>query len=115
VAGVTLTQAQLGRALEQRVACGDQLLGVADPFNYSRTLTICNGVHSRGVVGAVLIVTDETVRPDNEKYLARRFPEGSFAMLVRVPVVSGKVLAPDLQNPYVRVFEWTPESLPMGE
>ena len=91
------------------------LARLPNPFNSSRTLTICNGVHSSGVVGAVLIVTDETVRPGNEKYLAQRFPEGSFAMLVRVPVVSGKVLAPDLQDPYRRVFEWTPESVPTGE
>jgi hypothetical protein len=91
------------------------LARLPNPFNSSRTLTICNGVHSSGVVGAVLIVTDETVRPENEKYLARRFPEGSFAMLVRVPVVAGKVLAPDVQDPYVRIFEWTPEVLPTGE
>jgi hypothetical protein len=86
-----------------------------NPFNSSRTLTICNGVHSKGVTGAVLTVTDETVRPANEQYLAQRFPEGAFAMLVRVPVVSGKVLAPDLQNPDTRVFEWSPESAPPGE
>lgn len=79
-----------------------------NPFNTSCTLTICNGVYSRGVVGAVLTLTDEVVRPANEKYLAQRFPEGSFAMLVRVPVVDGQVLAPDLQNPDTRMFEWEP-------
>ncbi len=42
-----------------------------NPFNSSRTLTICNGVHSRGVLGAVLTLTDETVRPANEKYIAK--------------------------------------------
>jgi hypothetical protein len=88
---------------------------LANPFNSSRTLTICNGVHSRGVVGAVLAVTDETVRPANERYLAHRFPSGAFAMLIRVPVVSGRVLAPDLQNPNTRIFEWTPESSPTGD
>jgi hypothetical protein len=85
------------------------LARLPNPFNSGRTLTICNGVYSRGVVGAVLTVTDETVRPGNEAYLARRFPTGAFAMLVRVPVVSGKVLAPDLQNPDKRLFEWSPE------
>ncbi|WP_214405149.1 hypothetical protein [Pseudonocardia lacus] len=85
------------------------LARLPNPFNYGRTLTICNGVHSKGVLGAVLTITDETVRPSNEAYLAQRFPSGAFAMLVRVPVLSGKVLAPDLQNPDARVFEWSPD------
>jgi hypothetical protein len=86
------------------------LARLPNPFNYSRTLTICNGVHSKGVLGAVLTVTDETVRPANEQYLAQRFPSGAFAMLIKVPVVSGQALAPDLQNPDARVFEWTPDA-----
>jgi transcriptional regulator with XRE-family HTH domain len=87
---------------------------LSNPFNTSRTLTICNGVHSTGVLGAVLTLTDETVRPANEAYLARRYPSGELAMLVRVPVVSGAALAPDLQNPDVRVFEWSPSPSPAG-
>lgn len=87
---------------------------LANPFNSSRTLTICNGVHSKGVLGAVMTLTDETVRPNNEQYLARRFPAGAFAMLVSVPVVSGKVLAPDLQNAETRLFEWAPEPAATG-
>jgi hypothetical protein len=78
-------------------------------FNFSRTMTICNGIHSKGVLGAVLAITDETVRPANESYLAQRFPNGDFAMLVRVPVVGGQVLAPDLQNPRTHLFEWIPD------
>jgi hypothetical protein len=85
------------------------LARLPNPFNVRRTLTICNGIHSKGVVGAVLTLTDETVRPANEAYLAERFPSGDFAMLVRVPVVDGQVLAPDLQNPDSRLFEWSPE------
>ena len=81
-----------------------------NPFNSSRTLTICNGVHSRGVLGAVLTLTDETVRPGNEKYMAKWPYTDPFALLVRVPVVSGQVLAPDLQNPDMRVFEWSSEA-----
>jgi hypothetical protein len=86
-----------------------------NPFNFSRTLTICNGVHSRGVLGAVLTLTDETVRPANEKYIAKWPVTGSFALLVKVPVVSGQVLAPDLQNPEVRVFEWSSDAATAGE
>jgi transcriptional regulator with XRE-family HTH domain len=81
---------------------------LANPFNIGRTLTIFNGVHSKGVLGAVLTLTDQTVRPANEKYLADRFPAGEFAMLIRVLVVDGTVLAPDLANPERRVFEWAP-------
>lgn len=84
-------------------------------FNFSRTMTICNGIHSKGVLGAVLALTDETVRPANEEYLARRFPAGDFAMLVRVPVVSGHPIAPDLQNPHTRLFEWSPKPTTAGE
>ena len=86
------------------------LARLPNSFNFSRTMTICNGIHSKGVLGAVLAITDETVRPTNEEYLAQRFPAGDFAMLVRVPVVSGHPIAPDLQNPHTRLFEWSPES-----
>ena len=81
-----------------------------NPFNFSLTMTICNGIHSKGVLGAVLAITDETVRPANERYLAHRFPQSDFAILVRVPVVDGQALAPDLQNPRTRLFEWSPDS-----
>ena len=47
-----------------------------NPFQFDRTLTICNGIHSRGVLGAVRCFTDATVREHNEKYLADQFPRG---------------------------------------
>jgi transcriptional regulator with XRE-family HTH domain len=87
---------------------------LSNPFNSSRTLTILNGVHSTGVLGAVLALTDETVRAANEQYICSRFPKGDLAMLVKVPVVSGTVLAPDLQNPETRVFEWAPARSVVG-
>jgi hypothetical protein len=79
-----------------------------NPFQHSRTLTICNGIHSRGVFGAVRCLTDARVRDANEKYLAERFPGGEFAMLFRVPVVENQTLSPDLQNRAARLFEWAP-------
>lgn len=82
---------------------------VENPFNTNRTLTILNGVHSRGVLGAALAVTDETIRAGNEEYLAERFPVGGFALLMRVPVIQGKVIAPDFKNGRARLFEWTTE------
>jgi transcriptional regulator with XRE-family HTH domain len=77
-----------------------------NPFQSSRTLTICNGIHSRGVLGAVRCLTDASVREANERYLADRFPDGRFAMLVRVPVVANETLSPDLQYPDTRLYEW---------
>jgi hypothetical protein len=78
------------------------------PFNVSRTLTICNGIFSRGVFGAVRCLTDARFREQNERYLADRFPEGEFAILVRVPIVANETVSPDLQNPKSRLYEWAP-------
>ena len=79
-----------------------------NPFRIKHTLTICNGIFSRGVLGAVLCLTDARAREENEKYLTDKFPDGEFAMLLRVPVVDNKTLAPDLQDPETRLYEWTP-------
>ncbi len=84
------------------------LVRLPNPFNTRRTLTICNGVHSRGVLGAVRCLTDREVRDANEEYLAERFPEGRFAVLLRVPVVENRTLSPDLQNSTARLYEWPP-------
>jgi len=46
-----------------------------NPLNSNRTLTMCNGIHSRGVLGAVRTLTDARLRESNERYLARNFPE----------------------------------------
>jgi hypothetical protein len=64
-----------------------------------RTLTICNGIHNRGVLGAVRCLTDAAVRGHNEKYLADRFPEGEFAILLRERVVGDMSLSPHLEIP----------------
>jgi hypothetical protein len=79
-----------------------------NPFRINRTLTICNGIFSRGVLGAVRCLTDPSVRDENERYLADRFPNGESAMLLRVLVVDNKTLAPDLQDHEARLFEWEP-------
>jgi hypothetical protein len=79
-----------------------------NPFRVSRTLTICNGIHSRGVFGAVRSLTDANVREANEKYLSERFSDGEFALLMRVPVVTNETLSPDLQNPDALLYEWAP-------
>jgi hypothetical protein len=84
------------------------LARLRNPFQHSRTLTICNGIHSRGVFGAVRCLTDARVRKANEKYLAERFPGGEFAILLRVPVVENQTLSPDLQDTSARLYEWSP-------
>lgn len=81
---------------------------VRNPFNHSRTLTICNGIHSRGVLGAVRTLTDVAVRERNEAFLSSHFPEGSFALLLRVPVVNGEAISPDLEIEENRLYEWSP-------
>ena len=80
-----------------------------NPFQFDRTLTICNGIHSRGVLGAVRCFTDATVREHNEKYLADHFPEGEFAMLLRVRVVGNETMSPDLRDSAARLYEWNPK------
>ncbi|MDT0349530.1 helix-turn-helix domain-containing protein [Pseudonocardia charpentierae] len=87
-----------------------QIVRLRSPFQSSRTLTICNGIHSRGVLGGVRCLTDRLVREANERYLIQRFPEGHFALLLRVPVVSNASLSPDLQDPYARLYEWAPST-----
>ena len=84
------------------------LARLPNPFNHSRTITICNGVYSRGVVGAVRTLTDAAVRERNEAYVASRFPGGSFALVMRVPIVNGEAISPDLEIAENRLFEWSP-------
>ncbi len=85
------------------------LARLPNPFNHSRTITICNGVYSRGVLGAVRTLTDDAVRERNEAYIANRFPGGTFGLLMRVPVVNGEAITPDLEIADNRLFEWSPE------
>jgi hypothetical protein len=87
------------------------LARLRNPFQSSRTLTICNGIHSRGVLGAVRCLTDKSAsaREANERYIAERFSGGWFALLLRVPVLDNETLTPDLLNPYTRLYEWAPE------
>jgi hypothetical protein len=80
-----------------------------NPFRFDRTLTICNGIHSLGVLGAVRCFTDATVRDHNEKYLAEQFPEGEFAILIRVRVVGNETMSPDLRDASARLYEWGPK------
>ena len=90
------------------------LARVRNPYNSSRTLTLCNGIHSRGVLGAVRALTDIRVRDGNESYLAERFGSGEYAVLMRVPVFHGEALSPDLHNPESRLYEWPAKTAERG-
>jgi hypothetical protein len=97
-----------------RTAHGDELaedVGVLarapNPLNSSRTLTICNGVHTRGVLGAVRSLTDATLRAQNAEYLASRFADApAFGLLMRVIVLRGQAFTPDLSVAHTRLLEW---------
>lgn len=82
-----------------------------NPLNSNRTLTICNGVHSRGVLGAVRSLTDAALRDSNEEYLAQEFGSSpAFAILMRVPVVGGKTMTPDFKSPGCVLYRWPEET-----
>jgi hypothetical protein len=79
-----------------------------NPHHSRRTLTICNGIHSRGVLGAVRCLTDQRYREGNERYLADRFGAADdFGLLLRIDVVSGRAITPDLNQADRRLYEWS--------
>lgn len=85
------------------------LVRLRNPYTNRGTLTICSGVYSRGVLGAVRALTDPNVRERNEAYIANRFPSGLFALLMRVEVMNNEPTPPDLEVPDNRLFEWSPD------
>jgi hypothetical protein len=78
-----------------------------NPLNYNRSLSICNGIHSRGVLGAVRTLTDARLRDSNEKYIAENFADpGNFAILMRVSVIAGQAMTPDFRAPGCVLYRW---------
>jgi hypothetical protein len=83
------------------------LARVPNPLNASRTLTICNGIHSRGVYGAVRALTDAQLRDANERYISTNFGDAeSFAILMAVKVIKNKAMTPDFNSPDVVLYQW---------
>jgi transcriptional regulator with XRE-family HTH domain len=81
-----------------------------NPYNVLRTLTYCNGIHSRGVLGAVRCLTDPAVRDDNERYLEETFGSSDrFVILMRVPVLGSRTISPSLKSPGAVLFQWPSE------
>jgi hypothetical protein len=83
------------------------LVRAPNPLNSSRALVICNGIHSRGVLGAVRSLTDKRLRDSNERYIAENFADfDSFAILMRVPVIEAKALTPDFYAAGSVLYQW---------
>jgi hypothetical protein len=79
-----------------------------NPLNSSRTLTICNGIHSRGVLGAVRSLTDARLREFNERYIATKFRGAeSFVILTRVQVIEGQTMTPDFNISNTVLYQWS--------
>jgi transcriptional regulator with XRE-family HTH domain len=82
------------------------LVRLPNPLNSGRTITMCNGIHSRGVLGAVRTLTDARLRESNEQYIAQNFPENQFGILMRVQVIGGETLTPDFNTEGTVLYQW---------
>ena len=83
------------------------LARVPNPLSASRTLTICNGIHSRGVYGAVRTLTDAALRDGNERYIAANFGDGkSFSILMSVEVIKNQPITPDFNSSDAVLHTW---------
>lgn len=84
------------------------LARVPNPLNSSRTLTICNGIHSRGVYGAVRSLSDSHLRDANERYISAKFGNSaSFAILMSVKVINNETVTPDFSGNGVVLYRWS--------
>jgi hypothetical protein len=84
------------------------LARVPNPLNSNRTLTICNGIHSRGVYGAVRSLTDAEFRDANERYISAHFGNSqSFAILMSVKIINNKAMTPDLGGSEAVLYQWS--------
>ena len=82
------------------------LARLPNPLNSSRTLTMCNGIHSRGVYGAVRSLTDAQLRESNERYIAENFPDQKFCILMRVQIIGGRSMTPDFSTEGTVLYKW---------
>jgi hypothetical protein len=83
------------------------LVRMPNPLNSNRTLTMCNGIHSRGVFAAVRSLTDEGLRDSNELYISRNFRDSQqFGILMRVQVIEGVAMTPDFNTAGTVLYQW---------
>jgi hypothetical protein len=87
------------------------LVRMPNPLNSNRTLTMCNGIHSRGVLGAVRSLTDKRLLESNERYIARNFSgTQQFGILMRIQVIEGSTMTPDFNIPGTVLYQWSVNS-----
>ncbi len=87
------------------------LARVPNPLNSNRTLTICNGIHSRGVYGAVRSLTDTHLNDANERYISANFGNStSFAILMSVKVINNRTMTPDFAGRGVVLYRWSQDA-----
>jgi hypothetical protein len=87
------------------------LVRMPNPMNSNRTLTMCNGIHSRGVLGAVRSLTDKRLRDSNERYVARTFADSEqFGILMRVQVIEEVAMTPDFNTEGTVLYQWSAAS-----
>jgi hypothetical protein len=79
-----------------------------NPFNHENTVTLCNGMFSRGVLGSVRALTDKQLRDRNGQFIEERFATAeAFSILFRVPIVGkGVVVTPDWTDPGNVLHTW---------
>jgi transcriptional regulator with XRE-family HTH domain len=79
-----------------------------NPYDRLRTITICNGMYSRGVYGAVRALTDARLRDRNAEFIAERFAKSdTYSVLFRVKVAKrGLVLTPDWTKRDTVLHQW---------
>ena len=79
-----------------------------NPFNSARTLTLCSGVFTRGVYGAVRMLTDLGLRDENYAVIRELFGnESRYGLLMRVPIWDHATITPDLRNPRSVLYSWS--------
>jgi hypothetical protein len=84
------------------------LVRMRNPLNSNRTLTMCNGIHSRGVFGAARSLTDKRLRESNERYVTKNFPDSQeFGILMNVQVIEGVAMTPDFNSPNTVLHQWS--------
>jgi hypothetical protein len=87
------------------------LVRMPNPLNSNRTLTMCNGINSRGVLGAVRSLTDARLRDSNERYITKQFHDNQqFGILMRIQVIEGRAMTPDFNIAGTVLYQWPTES-----
>nr|WP_269329453.1 helix-turn-helix transcriptional regulator [Kineosporia babensis] len=74
-----------------------------NPFNPGSTATRFGGMFSRGTYGAVRAFTDARFRGRNEQWVDSNVDPEDFWMLLRVSVIAGTTMTPDLGRSSTRI------------